>query len=274
VSRPLAVDHQPLEPEDGATYLDARVLAVEVHAQRGSPLHSRLEITLRGLIRNGKIPTGAILPGELELAAQLGVSRHTVRHALGVLTNEGLLRRERGRGTTVVPSIPPPVIERSLSTFYAFAWEARARGASQRSYVLERQVLPADETFARRLELEAGTDIERIMRVRTADEDPLVLETAYLQHEMSRLLDATALEQESLYDALEQLCGLRVTHARESIRPIVLSRPVARLLHTNAGAPAFLVERTTWSDRGPIEWQESIVRGDRYLYSVDLPRRP
>jgi DNA-binding GntR family transcriptional regulator len=65
-----------------------------------------------------------------------------------------------------------------------------------------------------------------------------------------------------------------VTGARESIRPIVLSRATARLLRATTGAPAFLVERTTWSDRGPIEWQESIVRGDRYLYSVELPRRP
>jgi GntR family transcriptional regulator len=254
--------------------MDAHALAAEVHALQGTPLHSRLESTLRRLIRDGRIPTGAILPGELELAAQLGVSRHTVRHALGVLTNEGLLRRERGRGTTVVSSNTPTLIERSLSTFYAFAWEARARGASPRSYVLERTIVVADNVFADRLEVTPDTEIERIVRLRTADEDPLVLETTFLPRELSRMLDAKALEQESLYDALERLCGLRVTHARESIRPIVLSRQVARLLRATTGAPAFSVERTTWSDRGPIEWQESIVRGDRYLYSVDLPRRP
>jgi GntR family transcriptional regulator len=100
-----------------------------------------------------------------------------------------------------------------------------------------------------------------------------VLETTYLPRDLSASLDANALEQESLYDMLERQLGLRVTHARESIRPIVLSRQVARLLRANAGAPAFSVERTTWSDRGPIEWQESVVRGDRYLYSVELPRR-
>src|SRR5690349_13733995 len=164
----------------GAPELDAHELAAQVRARQGVPLHSRLEGTLRGLIRDGRIPTGAVLPGELELAAQMGVSRHTVRHALGVLTNEGLLRRERGRGTTVVSSDPPPVIERSLGSFYAFAWEARARGASQRSYVLERKVIHADPGLTARLELIAGTEIERIVRVRTADEDPLVLETAYL----------------------------------------------------------------------------------------------
>src|SRR5438128_10795489 len=140
--------------------LDARTLAAQVQARSGMPLHSQLETTLRRLIESGQISAGAILPGELELAAQLGVSRHTVRHALGVLTNEGLLRRERGRGTTVV-SATPKIFERTLNTFYAFAWEARARGVNQRSYVLERKVLPADETFAVRLGVEVGTELER-----------------------------------------------------------------------------------------------------------------
>lgn len=254
------------------TEIDARQLAAAVHARSDGPLHSRLEDTLRNMIQQGQIATGAVLPGELELAAQLGVSRHTVRHALGVLTNERLLRRERGRGTTVVSSGPPAVIERSLSTFYAFAWETRARGATQHSYVLERTVLPADQTMAGRLTVGPGSELERIVRLRTADEDPLVLETAYLPREFSRVLDGRALEQDSIYDVLEQRCEIRITGARESIRPIVLGRGTARLLHATSGAPAFSVERTTWSDRGAIEWQESIVRGDRYLYSVDLPR--
>jgi GntR family transcriptional regulator len=267
----LAVEHTPHGGDD--SQLDARTLAAAVQAHGGKPLHSRLESTLRGLIQQGQIATGAILPGELELAAQLGVSRHTVRHALGVLTNEGLLRRERGRGTTVVSASAPPVIERGLGAFYAFAWEARARGANQRSFVLERRSMPADEPLAERLGVAVSAPLEKIVRLRTADEDPLVLETAYLPRELGEVLDMTSLEQESLYDELERHCGVRVTHAREAIRPIVLGRAVARLLRGSTGAPAFLVERTTWADERPIEWQESIVRGDRYLYSVDLPRR-
>jgi GntR family transcriptional regulator len=254
--------------------VDARALAAAVRAHTGGvPLHSRLESTLRRLIHDGQIGTGSILPGELELAAQLGVSRHTVRHALGVLTNEGLLRRERGRGTTVVSASPPAVIERSLSTFYTFAWETRARGATQHSRILERTTLAADATFAERLAVSPGSEIERIVRVRIADDDPLVLETAYLPRQLSSAVDTATLERESLYDELERRCRLRVTGAREFIRPVVLNRATARLLRATPGAPAFLVERTTWSDRGPIEWQESVVRGDRYLYSVELPRR-
>jgi GntR family transcriptional regulator len=257
-----------------ASELDARTLAAAVQARVGMPLHSQLETTLRRLIESGQISAGAVLPGELELAAQLGVSRHTVRHALGVLTNEGLLRRERGRGTTVVSATPTRIFERSLSSFYAFAWETRARGAQQRSYVLERKVIDADEQLAQRLALSQGDEVERIVRLRTADEDPLVFETAYLPHELAAVLDGEVLERESIYDELERRHGLRITRARETIRPIVLNRAVARLLRVVPGAPAFSVERTTWTDRGPIEWQESIVRGDRYLFSVDLPRQP
>ena len=254
--------------------IDARALASALQAREGIPLHSQLEVMLRRLIESGQIAAGSVLPGELELAAQLGVSRHTVRHALGALTNDGLLRRERGRGTTGVSAPPTRVIERSLSAFYAFAWETRARGAEQRSYVIERKVIAADAPLSRRREVPRGADIERIVRVRTADDDPLVFETAYLPNELSKPLEATVLERESIYDELERLHGLRITRARESIRPVVLSRTVARLLRSTAGAPAFSVERTTWADRGPVEWQESIVRGDRYLFSVDLPRQP
>ncbi|HEV7664554.1 MAG TPA: GntR family transcriptional regulator [Chloroflexota bacterium] len=252
--------------------LDAAALAAALKGRGGLPLHSQLETTLRSLMESGQVPAGSILPGELDLAAQLGVSRHTVRHALGVLTSEGLLRRERGRGTTVVSPAKTRVFERSLSTFYAFAWEVRDRGGQQQSYILERKVIVPDSDLRERLALETGAEVERIVRLRSADGDPLVLETAYLARALTTSLTDAVLERESIYDELERVHMLRITRARESIRPILLSRPVARLLHAAPGAPAFSVERTTWTNSGPIEWQESIIRGDRYLYSVELPR--
>jgi GntR family transcriptional regulator len=253
--------------------LDTRALAELLAPHGDAPLHSQLESGLRDLIQSGHVGPGTSLPGELELAAELGVSRHTIRHALGVLTAEGLLRRERGRGTTVVAAHAPAPFERSLGTFYAFAWEVRARGAEQRSFVLERQIRPAGQAFSSRLGVEPTDQVEHIVRLRTADGDPLVLETSVLPRHYGQELDQAALERDSVYDVLERRCGLRVLGAREMIRPIVLGRSIARLLGIRPSSPAFQVERTTWSDAGPIEWQESIVRGDRYLYSVDLQRR-
>ena len=252
--------------------LSAAGLAARLRPSGGAPLHSQLEAGLRRLIRSGEMPPGSALPGELELAAELGLSRHTIRHALNALAAEGLLERQRGRGTRVLASAEPAVTERSLGQFYAFAWEASARGVEPRSFVLSRETRRATRDLARRLSVSPGTNVERIVRLRTAGGDPLILETAHLPAALAASLTAEVLEHGSIYDALERDHGLRITRAHETIRPTVLTRPLAHLLGVRPGSAAFQVERTTWSERGPLEWQVSLVRGDRYLYSVDLPR--
>jgi GntR family transcriptional regulator, N-acetylglucosamine utilization regulator len=256
-----------------APALSVAILAAAFEPRRDGPLHLQLERALRDLIRSGELLPGSAIPGELDLAARLHLSRHTIRHALGVLTGEGLLRRERGRGTTVVSDGASRVFERSLRDFYAFTWEARARGAEQHSFVLERTALRTDSHLAERLKLALGEPVERLVRLRTADNEPLVLETTHLSAALTRGLDTEVLEREAIYDTLERVHGLRVDRAHETLRPVVLQRPVARLLGVATGSAAFCVERTTWSAARPIEWQVSLVRGDRYLYSVDLPRR-
>jgi GntR family transcriptional regulator len=260
--------HTASEPD----VLDARGLANLLRPTGGAPLHTQLEAALRRLIRSGDLPTGTALPGELELAAELHLSRHTIRHALTALAGEGLLQRERGRGTRVVAPAAEAVTERSLAGFYAFAWEVSARGLDQRSYILSRETLPAPRDQARHLGVAGGAPLERIVRLRTAGGEPLVIETAWLPAALAASITSEVLEQGSIYDALERRLGVRIMRAHETIRPVVLSRALARLLTVRAGSAAFQVERTTWSERGPIEWHESLVRGDRYLYSVDLPR--
>jgi DNA-binding GntR family transcriptional regulator len=254
---------------------EPRLEVVPLVPERGRPLHGQLEAGLRELIRSGEVEPGSRLPGEHELAARFGVSRHTIRHALGVLAQEGLVRRQRGRGggTRVTPPDErTQLTERALTGFYAFAWELQARGAEQRSFVLERTSMTSSD-FAERLEAAPDTPLQKIVRLRTADGEPLVLETSVLPEELAQALDQDALERGSIYDTLERLRGVRIVRAHETIRPVALERAVARLLGVRAGSPAFAIERRTFTERGPIEWQESIVRGDRYLYSVELPRR-
>ena len=230
-------------------------------------------MALRAQIREGHLSTGTPLPGELELAAALGISRHTVRHALGVLVNEGWLHRQRGARTAVAPDgTDHTVIERRLSTFYAFAWEVEARGERHRSQLLARDKLLADARLAQVLALELGAPVERIERLRSADGEPLTLEVSILPAALASSFEDAALEQQSIYDLLEQRHHISVLRATESLKPIVLDARAAGLLGVPPGSPAFSVERVAWSGQGPIEWQQSLIRGDRYLYSVELPR--
>jgi GntR family transcriptional regulator len=256
---------------DAPVQFDSLVAEITLDPQRAAPLHEQLTAALRRLIREGGASVGTLLPAETDLVERLGISRHTVRHALGALVAEGLLQRRKGAGTRVVAQ--PPAHERSPGGFYAFASEAQARGAEHQSRLLEHTTLAAENHLASRLHLRPGAPVERITRLRTADGEPLVLETAHVPGELARALGAEVLEQETIHDALERLAGLRITHTRETIRPVLLDRPAARLLGVKPGSPAFAVERTTWAGGRPVEWQHSLVRGDCYLCSVDLPRR-
>ena len=78
--------YKPTTPRIPVPAPDARALAALLRLSGETPLHSQLEVGLGHLIRSGQMPAGAVLPGELDLAAELGLSRHTVRHALGVLS--------------------------------------------------------------------------------------------------------------------------------------------------------------------------------------------
>lgn len=253
---------------------DSLVGRISLEPASRAPLHAQLTDALRRLICEGDLSRGADLPGELELATTLGVSRHTVRHALGVLVSEGWLRRQRG-AKTVVASGPraDPVIERRLGSFYAFAWELEARGQRPRSSLLARSTIPSDARLAQLLEVELASPLDRIERLRMADDEPLLLEVSILPASLTAGFNQEALERESIYDLLER-SGVSIARARETLRPIVLDRRAAGLLEVPPGSAAFAIERVSWSDQRPVEWQHSVIRGDRYLYSVDLPRRP
>jgi GntR family transcriptional regulator len=241
-----------------------------------TPLHAQLATALRARIRSKALPVGATLPGEFDIAQQLGISRHTVRHALGVLVSEGWLRRQHGT-KSVVASGPAtePVIERRLGSgsFYAFAWEVEARGGAHHSQLLGRSTVRADARLAHSLHVELGTPLERIERLRKAGDEPLVLEVVTLPAQLAAAFDRPALEQESIYDLLERQHGIVVVRASETLRPVILERRAAELLGVQDGSAAFEVERVSWSTQGPIDWERSLIRGDRYLYSVELPRR-
>jgi GntR family transcriptional regulator len=258
--------------QEPSAEIDAYSLAAELRLAGNGPLHSQLESAVRRLITTGQIPAGAELPGEHDLAAMLGLSRHTVRHALGELARDGLLSRERGRGTRVRDAAAV-VTERSLIGFYAFAWEAEARGVADRSVVLQRRVSRASRDLSKRLMLGREESVMCLVRIRTAGGEPLVLEKSYFPAALVEDLDAVSLERGSLYDVIEQRRTVRITHASERIRPTVLPRTIALVLKVRPGSAAFLVERTTWAGERAIEWQQSLVRSDRFLYSVDLPRR-
>jgi len=114
-----------------------------------------------------------------------------------------------------------------------------------------------------------GDDVE-LSRLRLVDGDPFVVETLYLPADCGESLPLDRLEHEVVYDLLRETCGLDVTHADETLRPVVLEQPEASLLGLSLGEPAFLVERRGYAGAAPVELRRSVIRGDRYRFRVRL----
>ena len=234
------------------------------------PLYRQIEDALRERIRAGELRPGAQIAPEPELMAQYGVSRATVRQALGGLVAEGLLEIRRGLGTYVTA----PRFEHTIGGFYSFSREIERHGLQPATTVLGLRTEPSGELVAEALGVPVGTRVVALRRLRLAGREPLVVETSHLPADRFPGLEAVDFGAVRLYDTLLSRYGCRPTRARETFEPILLTADEAALLDQRRGEPALRVDRIAFDqDDVPIEFCRSTVRGDRYRYSVELRDR-
>ena len=236
----------------------------------GRPLYRRIEADLRDQIRTGQLAPGARVETELELMERYGVSRATVRQALGGLIAAGALEVRRGLGTYVASAR----FEHTIGGFYSFSREIERGGRTPGTRVLGLTVEPADAAVADALEIEPGTPVVALRRIRLADQEPIVVETSRLPAARFPGLETVDFTTVRLYDTLSSVYGCRPSRARETFEPILLSADESVLLDQRRGEPALRVERIAFDQDGrPIEHCRSTVRGDRYRYAVELHDR-
>jgi GntR family transcriptional regulator len=239
----------------------------KINRQEKAPLYDLIEQNLRQLILRGQINQGESVPSEWELADLYGVSRLTVRNALENLTRQGWLVKRHGVGTFVAH---PKVTEISPSKL-SFTEQMRSIGRKPSSRLISIQVLPADADVASALKLEQGQSVVEIMRVRLADNEPILLETSYLSTARFPGLElATQLASTSLYDWLASQYQTSVAMMDQTLEPVLLSDTQAQHLETQPGTPAMYSKVLAYTSEGvPIEYSWSVTRGDqcRFFFS-------
>ncbi len=227
------------------------------------PYYYQIASILRDLIMDTDPGEGlepVALPSESELCAIYKVTRATVRHALQVLEREGLIYRERGRGTFMKRHR----VQLDASRLSSTTEELRARGWVPSTRVLGVKRMVPRPCVQRMLGLSADQEVWETHRLRLADGGPIGLQWSYISCEIVPDLDQHDVSG-SLWNTLRDVYGIELTDANLIVHTRPASIEEAELLTIGEGAPVFFIEETSYARDGQlIEYEYGVWRGDRY----------
>lgn len=225
------------------------------------PAYTRIAYWLERLILSRKLKPGDKLPSEVEVASAIGVSRMTLRQALSEVEGKGLLERRRGRfGGNFVSQ---PRFDFSLSGLPGFTEQMRRAHVEAGAQVVRATTKAGAADVRTALRLKRGKQVHEVIRVRSANGDPVTLEETFFPAEIFPGMLSYELT-ESLYGVMQREYGRSPYSADELIEPIKASPQQAELLNIKPDEALLLVTRTSY-DRGgtPVEYSRDYFRPDR-----------
>jgi DNA-binding GntR family transcriptional regulator len=239
------------------------------HLDRNSPvpLYFQLAEALERAVVEGTLAPGDRLDNEIALARELGLSRPTVRQAIQLLVEKGLLVRKRGVGTQVVHG----QVRRSLELTSLYDDLTRS-GQDPRTRVLSLRLGPADPETAGELHLEPGAEVWALERLRHVGGRPLAVMRNHVPAGVADL-SGFDLEHEGLYASLRR-AGVTLAVARQRISARRATGAEASLLQESRGAPLLTMRRTVLDNAGrPVELGRHGYRPSMYAFEATLVQR-
>jgi GntR family transcriptional regulator len=234
------------------------------------PFYIQVIEALSDYIEVNKLPPGYQLPGEVELCRTFNVSRTVIRQALRELEHKGLIYREKGRGTFVSK---PKIHESLLQELTGFYQDMVAKGHKPRSDVLLQEKIVASSTMAGYLDLEPGSFVIQIDRLRYVNSEPVVFVTTYLPYDLCPELLNVDLSNQSLYSYLENEHGLILDRGRRFLEAVCANEVEAEMLNIDIGSPLLMLDSVSYLPDGtPIEYFHALHRGDRSRFETELVR--
>ena len=215
----------------------------------------------------GVLAPGEMLPGEPDLAEQLGVSQITIRRALADLARDGLVLRQPGRGTFVArPKIP----DRS-QRMGGFVENLRTLGYRATSQILSLERVESTEEIDRMLDRLADEQVTRFERLIPADDEPIAISTVNFTAPAADMPTRDELAVRSLVPIARER-GINLTWANRTLEAAPANQRVAALLGVRRGAPVLITDSTIVDDAGRRRVAiHASYRGDRYKYFISVP---
>lgn len=253
----------------GATALRSRGnLPVDIERQSHIPIYEQIVDRLRASIREGELALGDQLPTEEEFVATYRVSRSTIRKALTVLGDEGMVARRSGKGTFVIAR----TLRQSLHELSSFAESMTEQGYSIDIRPLSWALAEPPVRVRDQLRLKEGDQALRLERVHLLEGTAVGIDCLYLPAWVRERVDTQTLQTGSVYHALEA-AGLTLGKAEQHVAATSASAHLAKALSVRIHHPILMVERLAFlADGRPIEHMLAHYRGDRVMLDMNLLR--
>ena len=240
----------------------------EINKDIPIPVYYQLKEIIREKIEIGALKIGEKITSENKLSEIYQISRMTVRQAIKELVGEGLLYRDKGRGTFVCePKIDYGFIQK-LTTFYD---DMREKGYTMRTKVLKQEIRTASKAIAEKLNIEENEKILYILRIRYIENSPIVTVVNHIPYKLCPNLINEDLTDKSLYQTLAEKYGLVAYKAKVTLEAIIASKYDSELLNIKEDAPIHLMKNITCTKENVImDYFESHFRGDKGKVQVEL----
>lgn len=223
--------------------------------------YQQIAENLRERLVAGNFVAGRMLPSESELSAEFSASRVTVRRALEVLRDEGLVSARQGFGWFV----PGDTVRQPLGKLATIEEQMRASGVTSQRRIVEFSFELAPKKIA---DVLGTTQVLRVLRVNLADGEPFAIVTVWCSAEVGQHLSRRDVEQSPFYELLDvPLSGATQTIGADAATP-----DDATMLHIPVGSPVLRCERVTSDTTGrPVLVSHHVFPAHRTEFVVDLP---
>lgn len=228
------------------------------------PVYYQLRNIIQKKIQNGDYQEGDLIPSERELSESYGISRMTVRQALNHMVAEGLLVREKGRGTFVAKR---KIEQRNIDSF---SESARRKGLVPSTQVLHFSKEEPGEEISGVLGLSSGDLVYVIKRLRSANDIPVALEEVFIPAELCPGLESFDLTT-SLYKIINDSYSISIAYMDNIIEASMPTSEEKRLLKVSSMVPVLRVSGVSFtSTHQKLSYERDVYRADQYAYNARI----
>ncbi len=222
-------------------------------------------------IREHSLKPGDLLPSESSLYREMGVSRGTLREAMRMLEEEGIIRRKQGLGTYVNGGT---LLQSTLDVNEGVTEMILGKGMTPGCMEMLIEEVPADQKISQNLRVTIGEPLICVRRVRTADDQPVVYSVDFLPRGIIPKGFEEEFDGEFLYRFLEDRCGIEISNSVLQIQPEKANRFLAEKLGIRVGAVLMLLVQTDVDQSSkPVLYSQEYFRADRFQFVVYRRRR-